>query len=94
MADNQHCSKCGQTCNPGAGVTIDGERFHKDACPVISEATKAARVANGLRLAQRRQNRLASCQNAPVTALEGIPDASLAVPTGFSGHSTYKGVAV
>ena len=34
VSDLQHCNKCGNTCNPGTGMTVNGDRFHKDACPL------------------------------------------------------------
>ena len=42
VSDLQHCSKCGETCNPGTGMTVNGDRFHKDACPVVNHVARAA----------------------------------------------------
>lgn len=52
VRDLQHCSKCGETCNPGTGMTVKGDRFHKDACPVVNHA---ARAAAGQRLKEARE---------------------------------------
>jgi len=49
VTDLQHCGKCGNTCNPGTGVTVNGSRFHKDTCPVINHAARAAMGQRGSR---------------------------------------------
>jgi hypothetical protein len=62
VSDLQHCSKCGEKCNPGAGMTDDvtGDRFHKAGCPVINHA---ARLATGKRLSAARQARSSGLNN-------------------------------
>ena len=64
VTDIQHCSKCGETCNPGTGMTVNGNRFHKDACPVVDHVARAARVqrlteARLAALARRQMQNLA-----------------------------------
>lgn len=80
VTDLQHCSKCGETCNPGTGMTVDGNRFHKlsaegkDACPVVDPVLRAARVQ---RLAQARQTRLYKSQTQGNGIVEQVrPDIS------------------
>jgi hypothetical protein len=51
VTDLQHCTKCGNTCNPGAGMTVNGSRFHKGACPAVNHV---ARAAMGQRLKEAR----------------------------------------
>jgi hypothetical protein len=60
VTDLQHCSKCGQMCNPGRGITVNGSRFHKDACPVVNLVARAARVQ---RLNEARLGALARRQS-------------------------------
>jgi hypothetical protein len=59
VTDLQHCSKCGETCNPGAGMTVGSNRFHKDACPVVNHV---ARATAGQRLKEARLGALARRQ--------------------------------
>jgi hypothetical protein len=59
VRDLQHCSKCGETCNPGTGMTVNGDRFHKDACPVVNHV---ARAAAGQRLKEARSRALGNSQ--------------------------------
>jgi hypothetical protein len=70
--DLQHCSKCGETCNPGTGMTVDGNRFHKDACPVVNHA---ARAAMGQRLKEARLRALGNSQTPNQGIPEGLPTA-------------------
>jgi len=51
VTDLQHCTKCGNTCNPGRGTTVNGNRFHTDACPAVNHV---ARAAMGARLRDAR----------------------------------------
>ena len=59
VSDLQHCNKCGNTCNPGTGMTVNGNRFHKDACPVVDHV---ARAAAGQRLKEARSRALGNSQ--------------------------------
>jgi hypothetical protein len=59
VTDLQHCTKCGNTCNPGAGMTVNGSRFHKDACPAVDPVARAKRVQ---RLKEARLGALARRQ--------------------------------
>jgi hypothetical protein len=59
VSDLQHCSKCGETCNPGTGITVNRDRFHNDSCPAINHA---ARAAAGQRLKEARSRALSNSQ--------------------------------
>jgi hypothetical protein len=59
VTDLQHCTKCGNTCNPGAGETVNGNRFHKSACPAVNHV---ARAAMGARLREARLRGLGNSQ--------------------------------
>lgn len=74
--DLQHCSKCGETCNPGTGTTVDGERFHKDACPVVNHV---ARAAAGQRLKKARLRASGNSQTLGIGILGGLPTVQTAV---------------
>jgi hypothetical protein len=57
--DNTQCSRCRRACNPGAGETVNGDRFHKGACPVVDVAKRAAM---GQRLKEARLRALGNSQ--------------------------------
>ena len=90
--DLQHCSRCGETCNPGTGMTVDGNRFHKDACPVINHA---ARAAAGQRLKKARLRALGNSQTQRTGILEQVrPDISPIEADSQEQYIQYNGGAM
>jgi hypothetical protein len=71
VTDLQHCTKCRETCNPGAGMTVNGSRFHKDACPAVNHVARAA-MGQRLREARLKASANAGTQNPGIVDNQGI----------------------